>query len=94
MGEFSGYDRRDVNHPLRRPQDYGPDGQRRRRWSRPERKVRLTYRRRPVATVLSTIAVVLANGRVLRVPTGFDAETLRRVVGALETFEPAKGRSC
>jgi Zn-dependent protease with chaperone function len=64
MGEFSGYDRRDVNHPLRRPQDYTPDGQRRRRWSRPERKVRLTYRRRPVATVLSTIAVVLVTSLV------------------------------
>lgn len=32
----------------------------------------------------SALEVVLGNGRVVRVPTGFDAETLRRLVGTLE----------
>jgi len=59
--EQGGYDRRDPNHPLRRPQDYRPDGNRRRRWSAPERKVRLTYRRHPVTTVLCTVGAVMAT---------------------------------
>jgi len=59
-----GYDRRDGTHPLRRPRDYRPDGQRRRRWSRPERAYRLTYRRRPFATILSTIGAVLTTSLI------------------------------
>ncbi len=60
-----GYERRNPNHPLRRPGDYRPDGvTRRRRWFRYERHYRLTYRRRPLATVLSTIAAVLATSLV------------------------------
>lgn len=35
--------------------------QKRRKWSPPERKYRLAYRRRPIATTLSTIAAVLAT---------------------------------
>jgi hypothetical protein len=56
------HERRSATHPLRRPGDYLPDGvTRRRRWSRPERYYRLTYRRRPFATVLATLAAVLVT---------------------------------
>lgn len=56
-------DFRDGSHPLRREKDY-INGQRRRRWSKPERKYRLSYRRRPVATVLSTMAAVIASSTI------------------------------
>lgn len=57
----AGYDRRNPNHPLRRPQDYGPDGSRRRNWSGPERKFRLTYRRHPVLTLLCTAFIFMST---------------------------------
>lgn len=56
-----GFERRDPNHPLRRPRDYREDGNRRRRWSTPERKYRLTYRRHPLVTLACTIAAVMAS---------------------------------
>ena len=59
-----GIDRRDPNHPLRRPGDYTPDGQRRRHWTRPERRIRLSYRRSPIATLVCTIAVLLGTSAV------------------------------
>lgn len=57
-------DHRRPDHPLRRPKDYRPDGTRRRRWLPVERKYRLSYRRRPVATVLSTVAAVVASSAI------------------------------
>lgn len=57
-------DLRNPNHPLRRAQDYNSDGTRRRKWSKPERKYRLSYRRRPVATITSTVAAVLASATI------------------------------
>lgn len=54
---------RDGTHPLYRSKDY-VNGQRRRRWSKPERKYRLSYRRRPIATVISTIAAVIASSTI------------------------------
>lgn len=53
--------RRDPTHPLRREKDYRPDGTRRRRWFAPERKYRLSYRRRPFATAASTAAAIIAT---------------------------------
>lgn len=53
-------DLRNPKHPLRRPEDYRADGTRRRRWSFPERKYRLSYRRHPLATAASTAAAILA----------------------------------
>lgn len=56
------HERRSPSHPLRRPDDYLPDGvTRRRRWSRPERAYRLRYRRRPFATVLATVSAILVT---------------------------------
>lgn len=56
------HEKRDAHHPLRRAGDYLADGvTRSRRWSRPERAYRLTYRRHPMATLLSTIAAILAT---------------------------------
>ncbi len=52
-------DRRSPNHPLRRVQDYRPDGTRTRRWSRAERVLRLSFRRRPLLTLASTVIVLL-----------------------------------
>lgn len=57
---MNAHERRDPKNPLRRVKDYRPDGTRRRVWSRPERKYRLTYRRRPFATAASTAVAVLA----------------------------------
>lgn len=56
-------DMRDGTHPLRRPKDY-VNGQRRRRWSKPERKYRLAYRRRPLATATSTVVAVVASAAI------------------------------
>lgn len=56
-------DMRDGSHPLRRPKDY-VNGVRRRKWSKPERKYRLAYRRRPFATAASTVAAVLASATI------------------------------
>lgn len=56
-------DMRDGSHPLRRAKDY-VNGQRRRKWSKPERKYRLAYRRRPLATVTSTVAAVVASAGI------------------------------
>lgn len=56
-------DMRDGSHPLRRAKDY-VNGQRRRKWSKPERKYRLAYRRRPLATVASTAAAVVASATI------------------------------
>ena len=56
-------DMRDGSHPLRRPKDY-VNGVRRRKWSKPERKYRLAYRRRPLATATSTVAAVLATAGI------------------------------
>lgn len=47
-GTMEELDKRNPNHPLRRAKDY-VNGQRRRKWSKPERKYRLAYRRRPLA---------------------------------------------
>ncbi|MDI1289898.1 MAG: hypothetical protein PSX37_08140, partial [bacterium] len=52
-------DRRSPGHPLRRPQDYRPDGTRTRRWSRGERVLRLSFRRRPLVTLASTVIALL-----------------------------------
>lgn len=57
-------ERRDPANPLRRAHDYTDDGRRRRRWTRPERKFRLTYRRRPMVTAVCTIAVLLSTSAV------------------------------
>lgn len=56
-------DMRNENHPLRRAKDY-VNGQRRRRWSKPERAYRLSYRRRPLATAASTAIAVVASGAI------------------------------
>lgn len=56
-------DMRDGSHPLRRAKDY-VNGQRRRKWSKPERKYRLAYRRRPIATATSTVAAVVASAGI------------------------------
>ncbi|MDO8731237.1 MAG: matrixin family metalloprotease [Actinomycetota bacterium] len=55
----TGVDRRNPKHPLRRPKDYANNGRRRRLWTRSERKIRLSYRRSPIATVLCAITVLL-----------------------------------
>lgn len=52
-------ERRSAAHPLRRAKDYQPDGQRTRRWTGPERSIRLGYRKRPLTTVLLTIFIAL-----------------------------------
>ncbi len=75
---MDGLERRNPLHPLRRPTDYLPNGERRRTWSRPERTYRLTSRRRPVLTFVATLLavimpatiVVAASQTVLRAPTG------------------------
>jgi hypothetical protein len=36
------------------------------------------------AAPAAPLEVVVANGRAVRVPVGFDAETLRRVIGVME----------
>lgn len=56
-------DQRDPNHPLRRAKDY-LGGQRRRKWSKPERAYRLSYRRRPFATMASTAVAVAASATI------------------------------
>jgi hypothetical protein len=56
-------DMRDGSHPLRRAKDY-VNGQRRRKWSKPERKYRLAYRRRPFATVASTAVAIVASATI------------------------------
>lgn len=56
-------DMRDENHPLRRPKDY-VNGERRRTWSKSERKYRLSYRRRPFTTVASTVVAVVASATI------------------------------
>ncbi|MDO8732918.1 MAG: matrixin family metalloprotease [Actinomycetota bacterium] len=57
-----GHERRNPSHPLRRARDYFDDGiTRRRTWFKYERHYRLTYRRRPLITVLCTIAAVAAT---------------------------------
>lgn len=56
-------DMRDGSNPLRRAKDY-VNGQRRRNWSKPERKYRLAYRRRPLATATSTVAAVVATAGI------------------------------
>lgn len=48
--------------PQRRWTDLVPDGRKRRKWSKPERKYRLAYRRRPFATAMSTAVAVAATG--------------------------------
>lgn len=60
---MNAHEKRNPNHPLRRAKDYVGD-QRRRRWSKPERKYRLSYRRRPVATTLSTAAAIVASAAI------------------------------
>lgn len=57
-------DNRNPLHPLRRPNDYRSDGSRNRNWSKAERKYRLSYRRRPIATVLSTAVAVVASATI------------------------------
>ncbi|MDO9486557.1 MAG: matrixin family metalloprotease [Actinomycetota bacterium] len=54
-------EKRNPHHPLRRPRDYLPDGNRRRTWFKHERKYRLAYRRRPFATFITTVAAVIAT---------------------------------
>lgn len=53
------YDRRDPHHPLRRTKDYRPDGSRTRTWSSPERSYRLSFRRRPILTLASTVLALV-----------------------------------
>lgn len=57
-------DKRSPLHPLRKPNDYREDGSRRRRWSKTERKYRLSYRRRPFATAASTAAAIVASAGI------------------------------
>ena len=55
-------EKRNPNHPLRKARDYRADGvTRRRTWFKPERKYRLAYRRRPLATFITTVAAVIAT---------------------------------
>jgi hypothetical protein len=42
----------------------------------------------PVADSRSALELLLAGGRVLRVPAGFDAATLRRLLALLEEQRP------
>lgn len=57
-------EKRSAENPLRRPKDYNNDGTRRRKWSRAERKYRLSYRRRPVTTAVSTAAAIVASATI------------------------------
>lgn len=59
------HERRNPLNPLRRAKDYRPDGTRRRRWSGPERSYRLSYRRRPLLTLVSTIVAVLLPATIV-----------------------------
>ena len=82
------HERRDPHHPLRRTKDYRPDGTRNRRWSAPERSYRLTYRRRPITTLLSTILAILLPATIVVAAPQFGAtrgapEQKRPVMNAL-----------
>ena len=80
------HDRRDPDHPLRRVKDYRSDGSRHRRWSGPERAFRLTYRRRPLTVIVSTIVAVLLPATLVvagtRVDTGFAVPEAKRPMTA------------
>ncbi|MDP1876980.1 MAG: hypothetical protein Q8M17_05435 [Actinomycetota bacterium] len=84
MNDYEGqHERRDTHHPLRRVNDYLPDGTTRtRRWSRPERTYRLTYRRHPMATLASTIAamaaLVMLAGTATVATTGMSGSTEKK----------------
>ncbi len=53
------HERRSPDHPLRRSKDYDAEGNRVRRWSNPERAVRLSYRSRPLITLAATVLAVI-----------------------------------
>lgn len=60
---MNAHEKRNESHPLRRAKDY-VDGQRRRKWSKPERAYRLSSRRHPLATAASTAIAVVASGAI------------------------------
>ncbi|MFA7324787.1 MAG: hypothetical protein WC005_10570, partial [Candidatus Nanopelagicales bacterium] len=63
-------DRRDGSHPLRRARDYRTNRSRTRLWSRPERSYRLSYRRHPLVTFVSTLIAVILPGAVVFAGSG------------------------
>lgn len=60
---MNAHEKRNPNHPLRRAKDY-VNGERRRKWSKPERAYRLSSRRHPVATAASTAVAIVASGAI------------------------------
>ena len=86
---------RDGSHPLRRPKDY-VNGVRRRKWSKPERKYRLAYRRRPLATATSTLAAVVASAGIaygsVQVASIFEGTPYERTVDGQYARLPLHGR--
>lgn len=86
------HERRDPNHPLRRVRDYRPDGTRTRRWSGPERSMRLSYRRRPLMTVAATLLAVVMPATIVVAASSIGSSPFRSESDDIEIAVNDSGR--